>query len=81
MNTSVDNFTFERVETVYYSEGRVVDSFPFVEVLWFARSQAIQDQCAQIITERVKALVPSLDVVVVFMVLPKESYYENGLHF
>lgn len=81
IQTSEDNFTFELVSTRFFVQGKVVESYPFVEVLWFARSQNIQDQCARLISEKVKATSSAEDVVVVFTVLEKSAYYENGKHF
>jgi hypothetical protein len=84
METSEDNFTFELVATQFFAQGKKVESYPFVEVLWFARSQEIQNLSAKIITEKVKAieaLAAYEDVIVVFQALPKTSYYENGEHF
>lgn len=76
-----DNFTLELVQTQFFQGGEVVASFPFVEVLWFQRPQAMQDACAVLITKRVKDVVPEQDVVVVFTELAKDGYYENGKHF
>lgn len=81
MNTAEDNFTFEFIATEFFSQGQPSASYPFVEVLWFARSQEVQDASARIITAKVKALTGVEDVVVVFQVLEKSSYYENGQHF
>lgn len=81
IQTSEDNFTFELIQTQYFIHGQPTSSYPFVEVLWFARSQEVQDRCALLITEKVKALSKAEDVVVVFTVLEKTAYYENGTHF
>ena len=81
MKTAIDNFTFELVQTQFFSSGQETVSYPFVEVLWFARSQEVQDECASIITRQIKKIGPYEDVVVVFHVLLQESYYENGIHF
>ncbi|MFS4460331.1 DUF1904 domain-containing protein [Bdellovibrio sp. HCB2-146] len=81
IQTSEDNFTFEHVATQFFTQGKIVESYPFVEVLWFARAQEIQDQCAKIITDKVKSIANAEDVVVVFSVLDKSAYYENGKHF
>ncbi|WP_374078224.1 DUF1904 domain-containing protein [Bdellovibrio bacteriovorus] len=81
MNTSEDNFTFEAVATQFFTQGQLTDSYPFVEVLWFERPQEVQDNCARILTDKVKALTGAEDVVVVFHVLAKTAYYENGRHF
>ncbi|MEK2644500.1 DUF1904 domain-containing protein [Bdellovibrio sp. BCCA] len=81
MSTAEDNFTFECIATEFFFQGQATVSYPFVEVLWFARSQEVQDSSARIITDKVKALTGAEDVVVVFQVLEKSSYYENGQHF
>jgi hypothetical protein len=81
MQTSEDNFTFEAVATQYFNQGQPTESYPFVEVLWFARSQQIQDESARIITDAIKILIVATDVVVVFQVLNPTAYYENGEHF
>lgn len=81
MGTSEDNFTFENVATQFYSQGKAVESYPFVEVLLFGRPQAVQDRCAVIITNNLKRLGQYEDVAVVFVQLAKNHYYENGKHF
>lgn len=81
MGTSEDNFTFESVATQFYSLGKAVESYPFVEVFLFERPQAVQDQCAKIITHHLKRLGSYEDVIVVFVKLAKNAYYENGEHF
>ncbi len=81
MQTSVDNFTFEFVETIFFENSKEIASYPFVEVLWFARSQEIQDLSAKMITDAVKQESSAADVVVVFVELSKNCYYENGEHF
>ncbi|MGZ3772018.1 MAG: DUF1904 domain-containing protein [Bdellovibrio sp.] len=81
INTPVDNFTMELIPTTFYANGFVDNSYPFVEVLWFQRSQEIQDECAKIITEEIKKLTSCEDVVVIFKALEKNAYYENGNHF
>ena len=81
IETDPDNFTFERIETTYFQGGNPVESYPFVEVLWFARSSEVQNRCAEFLTEKIKAKTKSPDVVVVFQVLDRKAYYENGQPF
>ena len=81
IQTPVDNFTFELVETQFFENGAPSKAYPFIEVLWFARSQNVQDASARLITDKVKALIPEDDVVVVFTILKASAYYENGNHF
>lgn len=81
MNTTEDNFTFEHIGTRFFYRGEEIQSYPFVEVLWFARSKEIQRKAAAIITDQVKAAAEAPDVVVVFQALPEADYFENGKHF
>lgn len=81
IQTPVDNFTFELVETRYFENGVAIKSYPFIEVLWFPRSQEVQDATAEFITNKVRALMPSTDVAVIFNTLAPSAYYENGKHF
>lgn len=81
MQTSEDNFTFEWLEGQFYSHGQPTLGDPFIEVWWFERSEVIREQAAQIITAKIKALLPDRDVVVVFLALAPSHYYENGVHF
>jgi hypothetical protein len=81
MNTTEDNFTFEHIGTRFFYRGEEVESYPFVEVLWFARSREIQQQAATIITGQVKAATNASDVAVVFRALPEADYFENGKSF
>ncbi|WP_413584736.1 DUF1904 domain-containing protein [Bdellovibrio sp. HCB274] len=81
METTEDNFSIEHIHTDFFSKGQKGGAYPFVEVLWFQRSQEIQDQSAKIITEQVKQYCPNDDVAVIFVSLTKSAYYENGSHF
>ncbi|WP_253715995.1 DUF1904 domain-containing protein [Bdellovibrio bacteriovorus] len=81
IGTAEDNFTFEWIGSEFFSGGKATPSYPFVEVLWFARSQEVQDQTAALITQKVKTETQAQDVVVVFQTLDKAAYYENGEHF
>jgi hypothetical protein len=81
MNTTEDNFTFEHIGTRFFYRGKETESYPFVEVLWFARSRDIQRKAAAIITDHVRAATKAKDVVVVFQALPEADYFENGEHF
>lgn len=76
-----DHFTVEHIQTNFFNDGKVSKGWPFVEVLWFARDQKIQDECAKAITNRIKGIVPDKDVTVIFVELSKTGYYENGEHF
>lgn len=81
MNTTEDNFTFELVNTRFFYKKKEVESYPFVEVLWFSRGKEVQLRAAMVITDHVKVVSKAADVVVVFRALPEADYYENGQHF
>lgn len=81
LETDTDNFSFEKIATQFFKNGSAVEGDPMIEVLWFDRGQAAQDECAKIITDYVRKLTPAEYIAVVFTALPKASYYENGAHF
>lgn len=81
METTPDNFTFELIGTQYFQEGKAFASYPFVEVLWFARNKAVRELSAKIITDQVKALSGAQDIAVIFIPIEKHDYFENGKSF
>ncbi|GHZ94155.1 hypothetical protein VCSRO177_2503 [Vibrio cholerae] len=79
LNTPRAAFTFELVNTQYFSEG---DIYPMVEVLWFGREQQTQDQVAQVITDQTRQLLGAdSHLAVVFIPLQRTAYYLDGQHF
>lgn len=75
-----DNFTIECLHTTGVFAGKVVDSFPFIQVSWFERGQEVRDRFAQALTKHVLSLgVPEVEIA--FTAFQKESYYANGKHF
>lgn len=76
-----DHFTLELVATSYFAQGQVTPGSPFVEILWFARSQELQNKAAKLVSESLRAVTQAEDVVVVFHELKRSAYYENGEHF
>lgn len=81
METSEDNFSFESVPHKFFSAGKVTESYPYVEVHWFERSQDCKIKSAKIITDQVRKLTSAEDVVVVYVPLAKNDYFENGKSF
>lgn len=53
---------------------------PMVEIVWFAREQAVQDEVARILYEAALAWVHP-EPVVVFIPVAKKDYYEDGKNF
>lgn len=81
MQTTEDNFSFEKIATQFFAMGIPTEGDPLIEVFWFDRGQEVQDRCAEIIYQAVDKLVQKPYVSVVFMPLPQTNYYENGKHF
>lgn len=84
LNTSEDNFTVEKITTTFYSKGELVSedqADPMIEFLWFDRGIEVRDLAAKKVTELVKPFTKSKYIALVFVDLPKQSYYENGVHF
>lgn len=81
MSTTEDNFTFELIGSRFFYKKKAIESYPFVEVLWFSRGKEVQQKAAMIITDHVKVVSKAADVVVVFRALPEADYYENGKPF
>lgn len=75
-----DYFTLEVIHSTFVMDGEVVPGYPFVEIAWFDRGQEIQDQVAQFISRSLEeAGCPNVDIM--FTVLEKPRYYENGEHY
>lgn len=78
--TPREHFTLELPISIYILDGKVVDGPPMVEVFWFDRGQELQDQVAKIIAEHIQSAgYPDVDVI--FTILYRNRYYENGEHF
>lgn len=84
MNTPEDNFTVEKIPTVFYRAGTVVpdgEGDPMIEIHWFDRGAEIKASAASKVTELVRGVSKSEYIAVVFFDLPKTDYFENGTHF
>ena len=77
-----EDFTLEYLFSTFFFDGEVSAAYPFIEVCWFNRGQEVQDQVAQIITDKVRdVLQKEVDVAVVFTALNPNEYYDNGQHY
>ena len=73
-------FTLEHVDSVFIKDGSIAPDYPLVFVALFDRGEEVQDKVAQIITDHVqRAGYPNVDVI--FTLLERSRYYENGVHF
>lgn len=78
--TAREHFTVELTHSTYIRDGAVIPSIPFVEIAWFDRGQETQDRVAQVVTDAMhKAGYPDVDMV--FTLMERSRYYENGKHF
>jgi hypothetical protein len=75
-----DYFNIESVQSIFINDGEYVEGYPFVEIAWFDRGQEIQDKAAEIVTKHIHSIGYS-NVDIIFTILQKEKYYENGKHF
>lgn len=73
-------FTIECLNVSFIFDGEEVLGYPFVEIAWFDRGQDIQDRVALIVTKFVQGA-GYQNVDIIFKVLEKNKYYENGIHF
>ena len=81
ISTAEDNFTFEWISSEFYFNQKLTESYPFVEILWFPRSQEVAEKVSQYLTEVLKKQSVAEDVVVVFINLDPKMYFENGKSF
>ena len=81
IETTPDNFTFELVQTKFFENGKSSKGYPFIEVLWFARTQEMKNKLAECLTDIIKSLETHDYITVIFRDLETDSYFENGEHF
>ncbi len=75
-----DYFTLEVVNSVFIMDGAERQITPFVQVNWFDRGQAVQDQVAAAICRHLQqAGCPQVETF--FVVLEENRYYENQNHY
>lgn len=72
-----DNFMVEIVHTTSIFNGKVVDSYPFIEVQWFERGTEIRDRFSEIIAKNIQILqIPEFEIA--YTTYREDSYYVNG---
>ncbi|MFC0271766.1 DUF1904 family protein [Metabacillus herbersteinensis] len=75
-----DTFTLEIVNSTFILDQNEVPGYPFIEVKWFERGQAIQDHFTQLVTKHVLSLgIPEVEVA--FTAFLESAYYYNGKSF
>ena len=81
LETTADNFTFEHIQTSFLENGKAAKGYPFIEVLWFARTQEMKNEMAKFLTDQIKKFETHDYIAVIFRDLDTSSYFENGEHF
>lgn len=77
-NCGTDNFTMECLNTTsVYGGVAEGEAFPFVEIGWFERGQAIRDKFAEVITKHL-AQIDITESEIAFRTFREDSYYING---
>lgn len=77
-----DWFSLEVIHSTFLFDGAEKSPGPIVELLWFDRGMAVQDQVATAITDLLKPHTPAgQDITIIFVPLAKNNYYENGQHY
>lgn len=71
---------FNIIDSIEIENGKVVESFPRIEMLWFPRNHDIQDKVAEEITRQIQIL-GYKHVQVTFSIFKPENFYENGKHY
>lgn len=75
-----EHFVLEHVNSTFVWDGDITEGFPYVEMHCFDRGEEAFDKMANIITHHLKeAGCASVDVV--FRLLERRRYYEDGVHF
>jgi hypothetical protein len=72
-----DYFTIDCVQLTSVFDGKTVPTFPFIEVAWFDRGQAVRDRFAETVTHHIRNT-GAADLEIAFKVYTPEAYYING---
>jgi len=74
-----DNFTldFLPVKSLSVTNGQLADTYPFIEVAWFERGQAVRDRFAEAVARHLR-LGGVYEVEIAFKVYAEQAYYVNG---
>lgn len=71
------DFTIDCLPVASVFGGKLVDTFPFIEVAWFDRGQRIRDETAAAIAKHLR-IAGVEEAETAFVVYRKDSYYANG---
>lgn len=74
-------FTLEHINSIFISDEEVINSYPFIEILWFDRGEKVKKEVADFITNLLKKENDYLSITIIFIDLEKNNYFENGENF
>ncbi len=74
-------FTLEHINSTFISDEEIINSYPFIEILWFDRGEGIKKEVVNFITNLLKKENDYPSITIVFIDLEKNNYFENGEHF
>ncbi len=72
-----DNCTIDCLHTTSVFDGKIVDTYPFIEVAWFERGLETRDRFAKAVAKQVRSL-GIKEVEIAFKTYREDSYYLNG---
>lgn len=80
INVPREHFALEHVDSMYIMDGKEAAEYPLIYVNLFDRGRETEDKVAKAITKHVQnAGYKNVDVI--FTILERTRYYENGEHF
>jgi len=72
-----DNFILECLHSTSIFDGKVIETFPFIEVKWFERGLETRDLFSASIAKYIQSLnIPEFEIA--FSTFREDSYYVNG---
>jgi len=80
INVPREHFALEHVDSMYIMDGKEAVEYPLIYVSLFDRGREAEDKVAKVITKYVH-IAGYKNVDVIFTILEKSRYYENGEHF
>lgn len=75
-----EHIILEYWPTKQVRQGEFVEGDPLIQVNWFDRDEAVQDETAAVIEQQIRTIGYS-QVEIYFVILAARKYYENGQHY
>jgi hypothetical protein len=81
MACPAEDITYEYIQSEFYSKALPSKAYPFIEILWFDRGQAVQDKVASYLTQVIKDKIGCDELAIIFTPLRPSAYYDMGEHY